>query len=158
MAADLVVFVRARLDEDEAAAGAASPGPWHVNAESDEVLAVDGVTVADGFALSGRQLRVTTAHIARHDPARVLAEVEAKRRIVDLHPYTTQRAASSETSFRSAYGPNWEKRLKNLDTPYCETCDVDDGVIASDGTPCETLRLLALPYADYPDYWEEWRP
>jgi hypothetical protein len=24
--------------------------------------------------------------------------------------------------------------------------------------PCETLRLLALPYADHPDYREEWRP
>ena len=24
--------------------------------------------------------------------------------------------------------------------------------------PCPTLRLLALPYADHPDYREEWRP
>lgn len=24
--------------------------------------------------------------------------------------------------------------------------------------PCETLMLLALPYADHPDYREEWRP
>jgi hypothetical protein len=24
--------------------------------------------------------------------------------------------------------------------------------------PCETLRLLALPYADQPGYREEWRP
>jgi hypothetical protein len=70
------------LDEDEAAAQAASPGPWHVSAESDEVLAADGITVADGFALSGRQLRATTEHIARHDPARVLREVEAKRAIL----------------------------------------------------------------------------
>jgi Family of unknown function (DUF6221) len=25
-------------------------------------------------------------------------------------------------------------------------------------TPCPTLRLMALPYADHPDYREEWRP
>lgn len=25
-------------------------------------------------------------------------------------------------------------------------------------TPCPTLRLLAVPYADHPDYWQEWRP
>jgi hypothetical protein len=24
--------------------------------------------------------------------------------------------------------------------------------------PCKTLRLLALPYADHPDYLPEWRP
>lgn len=82
MSDDLVQFLRARLDEDVEVAANASPGPWHVNAESDEVLAADDITVAEGFALSGRQLRATTAHVARHDPARVLAEVEAKRRMI----------------------------------------------------------------------------
>jgi hypothetical protein len=24
--------------------------------------------------------------------------------------------------------------------------------------PCDTLKLLALPYADHPDYRDEWRP
>lgn len=76
---DLVQFVTARLDEEAELAASASPGPWSTNAEADEVLAVDGVTVADGFALSGQQLRATTRHIARHGPARVLAEVDAKR-------------------------------------------------------------------------------
>jgi hypothetical protein len=82
---ELVQFLRERLDEDEALARAASPGPWRPNEETDEVVAVDGITVADGFALSGRQLRATTEHIARHDPPRVLAEVDAKRQIIDLH-------------------------------------------------------------------------
>jgi hypothetical protein len=26
------------------------------------------------------------------------------------------------------------------------------------GWPCQTLRLLALPYADHPDYRPEWKP
>jgi len=79
----IVEFLLARIEEDEALARSASPGPWHVDAESTEVLAVDGIVVADGFALSGKQTRATTAHIARHDPAHVLTECEAKRRIVE---------------------------------------------------------------------------
>jgi hypothetical protein len=88
---DLAAFLKARLDEDEAAASAASPGPWRLNAEGDEVLAVDDVTVAEAFALSGRQLRATADHIARHDPARVLREVAAGRAIL-----TAYWAASSQ--------------------------------------------------------------
>jgi hypothetical protein len=80
---DLLVWLRQQLDEDEQVALAASPGPWSPNAESYEVVAVDGITVADGIALSGPQLRATVEHIALHDPARVLREVEAKRRIVN---------------------------------------------------------------------------
>jgi len=80
---DLIAFIRARLAEDEQIALGASPGPWHPDEEHDEVLAVDDVTVAEGFALSGRQLRATVEHIARHDPARVLREIEGKRRLLN---------------------------------------------------------------------------
>lgn len=75
-------FLRGRLDEEAALAEASSPGPWRANAESDEVIAVDGVTVADGFALSGRQLRATTEHIAFHDPIHILAQINEKRRTI----------------------------------------------------------------------------
>lgn len=124
---DLVDFVRARLDEDEQEAIAASPGPWHANAEQDEVVAVDGETVADGFALSSEQLRATVRHIVRYDPARVLREVEAKREIIELH--------TAEPNQQSDECPHDLQEL-----------------------PCPTLRCLALPYADHPDYREEWRP
>ncbi|MEU7741993.1 DUF6221 family protein [Nonomuraea sp. NPDC049158] len=80
---DLIAFLRARLDEDEQEATAASPGPWKANAEQDEVLAVDDIEVATGFALSGNQLRATVRHIVRHDPTRVLREVEAKRELIN---------------------------------------------------------------------------
>jgi hypothetical protein len=78
----LVEFLRARLNEREQMARAASPGPWRPNAEHDEVVAVDDVTVAEGFALSGRQLRATVDHIAANDPTYVLADVAAKRAIL----------------------------------------------------------------------------
>lgn len=57
MSADLVTWLRAQLDEDERVARA-----W---------LPLGNPTEAD------------RDHIARHDPIRVLAEVDAKRRILD---------------------------------------------------------------------------
>jgi hypothetical protein len=38
----------------------------------------------------------------------------------------------------------------------CGTCgSVDDSPVE---WPCDTVLALALPYADHPDYREEWRP
>lgn len=79
---EMVATLFAQANEDEMAAKAASPGPWHLNAEGDEVLAVDGITVAEGFALSGRQLRATAKHVARHDPDRAFRGVAATRAIL----------------------------------------------------------------------------
>ena len=112
-------FLLARIAEDEEVAKAASPGPWHLSAERDEVLAVDGITVCDAFALSSPQVRATAEHIARHDPARVLAECAAKRLILRI----------------------W------FESEFCERDVMND-----------VIDALALPYADHPDYREEWRP
>lgn len=60
---------------------------------------------------------------------RAWAEVEAKRRILKAH-------AEHPDPYIAG---------------FCRTCGRTDG-------PCDTLRLLALPYADHPDYREEWRP
>jgi hypothetical protein len=60
---DLVAFLNARLDEDEAAARAAAGAPWLPDIGTDAVA----------------------EHIARHDPARVLREIAAKRAIVDFY-------------------------------------------------------------------------
>lgn len=130
MADELVAFLRARLDEDEHLAGAASPAPWSANAEHDEVLAIDGETVADGFALSGRQLRATVDHIVRHDPLRVLREVEAKRKIVDEYA----EALRILDGFRET---GWEEGHREALLLAC--------------------KVLAAAYADHSDYRTEWR-
>ncbi|MFB6512098.1 DUF6221 family protein [Streptomyces virginiae] len=137
---DLVQFLRDRLDEDEQTARAASPGPWKPGEEHDEVVAVDDITVAEGFALSGQQLRATVDHIARHDPARVLAEVDAQRRLLALHQRDTTYSFSG-----------------------CVVCDAGDNSCGCMGGsaydyPCETLRVLALPHRDHPDYLPAWAP
>jgi hypothetical protein len=72
-------------------------------------------------------------HIARHDPARVLREVEAKRRIIDLH--APHRDGACPTCWRVA--------------PRSST---------REDFPCPTLRLLALPYATEPGYQRAWWP
>jgi hypothetical protein len=60
---------------------------------------------------------------------RMARECEVKRRIVDEHP---------------AYGG------------VCCCCKAMGG--GSQRFPCLTLRLLALLYADHPDFREKWRP
>jgi hypothetical protein len=64
-------------------------------------------------------------HIARNDPARVLAEVEAKHQAIELH--------SAEPG------------------QHPDFCWHDKHEL-----PCPTLRLLALPYVDHPEYLQEW--
>lgn len=61
---DIVAFLTARLDEDEAAAKAVPHVDW---------------TDYDGWAELDSSVR---AHAYRHDPPRVLADVAAKREIV----------------------------------------------------------------------------
>lgn len=82
MTDDLITWLRAQLDADERVARAATPGPWVWLAgrvfqeHGDDRIVVP--TVNDLAVVEPEDL----AHIARHDPARVLAEVQAKRRLV----------------------------------------------------------------------------
>jgi Family of unknown function (DUF6221) len=83
---DLVAFLSARLDEDEGKArlAAREGGTW--KQEDPErwpgrIVSLGGVVVYDELAPDDYQAE----HIARHDPARVLREVEAKRAILELY-------------------------------------------------------------------------
>lgn len=153
----LTDFLLARVAEDEGAAKAASPGPWRVDpAEPESVLAVDELQAADAFALSGPQTRATASHIARHDPARVLAECEAKRQIVafmlDDHGATIDGewgcCHSGDDLRNGGRAPEYEgDEFEPLPS------DCPGAKAALDG-----LKLLALPYADHPDYDVEWKP
>ena len=123
---DLIAFLRARLDEDEAAARRVD-GAWQEEPESIGVILVNGEPLIEGH-ITG-----LTAHIARHDPARVRREVAAKRAIVAEH----------QDSNPPNLGP-----VRVL--AYCLTCD--------DLAPCPTLCALAAVYSDHPDYRQEWKP
>ena len=105
-------FVLARVAEDEAVARAA-------------------ISHGEGCLDWSDEGDPTDVHIARHDPARVLAECAAKRRIVE-------QITSTSAEIKSAM-PGGSGRLSSM---Y--------------GLE-RTLHLLAQPYADHPDYREEWR-
>lgn len=129
---DLIAFLRARLDEDEAAAmEAVFPSPWDVSdrghyaavrADEPDFRIITELDQSQG--VPGVWLSETLSHIARHDPARVLADVAAKRAVVF-----------------------W--------------CEAAYRVVEADRYALDVERVLlhlASAYAEHPDYHEEWRP
>lgn len=131
---DLVAFLRARLDEDEAVALAVSNGPhspetWTAKSykEGARNWRVDGQVsvVVDGA------FGPDAAHIARHDPARILAEIEGKRQIIR----------------------EWEDAKA---TAEADRTDVSARVaMLAFGI---ALRAVAAPCTAHPDYKPEWTP
>ena len=85
MSDDVVAFLRARLDEDEAAAREAARGEgvsWQ-QSYPNPGLYTGTTDITDGdLAIVARVGAPVAAHIARHDPARVLRDVEADRRLL----------------------------------------------------------------------------
>ena len=128
MTLTLTDFLLARIAEDEAVARDASPGTpnwefsesaWHswdvrTVGEKSYQITIDSEGLSDSVIDHS-----AGAHVARHDPARVLAECEAKRRVIE--------------------------ECDDYDNP-------SEVLILAD----QILRHLALPYADHPDYREEW--
>ena len=84
---DVVEFLRARLDEDERIAREAAPGRRLTYTAEPKVYEIPPDTPL---------LR----HQVNYDPARVLREVEALRRIVDEH-HPVDPCDAHDASFRS---------------------------------------------------------
>jgi hypothetical protein len=144
----IVEFLTARLDEDEATANRAiNPVPrqptdsrnWSVEefvpSEEGAVPAVTWVSDQEEMGVAQVNGDAKAVHIARHDPARVLADVAAKRAIIEWH--AVRRTA------RDARDP---EEQATVDICWCGY-----------DRPCATLRHLAAPYADHPGYDPTWR-
>ncbi|MDX2766418.1 DUF6221 family protein [Streptomyces europaeiscabiei] len=146
---DLVQWLRAQLDEDERIAKAATPGPWRAHdthlgqyGHAATVLSGEGndtdlrawlPSMSQEPWDEARNVWADAEHVAAHDPARVLREIDAKREIVEQHvPVGDGTVCLS----------------------YCHTRTPGE----AQTWPCLTLRLLALPYADRPGYQDEWKP
>ncbi|MFD7861849.1 DUF6221 family protein [Streptomyces sp. NPDC059783] len=164
---DLIVFLRARLGDDEmwaiegsreATTGQAPEGGAHwrwVSSNTDTEFTPDlgeptlGHTAGEPFVsllsreewdfpldtpgpqfvLHSEEVPSAAAgHIARHDPARVLRDVEAKRQAIEHY-----------------------EQIQAL------TQDPDAYVLA-EGAVMKQMQIMALPYADHPDYRDDWRP
>ncbi|MET7654185.1 MULTISPECIES: DUF6221 family protein [unclassified Streptomyces] len=80
---DLVVWLRAQLDEDERIARAATLGPWVQSGVGDYGWTVDFGRPGAGVETSDTDQGLADADfIATHNPARVLREIKAKRAIL----------------------------------------------------------------------------
>lgn len=142
----LVPWLHEQLDARErtarAAAEAVEGGDW--SPRDDGGVAARGprgITVALGP--EGFMNPAVEDHIAAHDPARVLRDIEAKKRLIGNHKTDDKGCCRTCAHWTS----DWVDGFKVDRVAY-------EGVRA----PCLTLRLLALPYTDRPGYREEWRP
>lgn len=85
----LITFLRAQLDADERAARAVEPLGYTTDMGGnrlDEVFTHGRLRFAseDGMPRRDKSDKAAADHFARHDPARVLADVAAKRQIIEL--------------------------------------------------------------------------
>ncbi|MFD8949449.1 DUF6221 family protein [Streptomyces xanthophaeus] len=163
---DLVQFLRARLNEDEAPArGTGTPLNWHQGPHSDDPDWTDAETVLmwppehhtpyeqdkHWRGLDARESGLA-AHIARHDPARILAEVTAKRKVIgqlEAMPHYAWDGRDEYGCPKVMPAEEWARGMAGV--PQDCSCGRDAHVTS-------VLRLLALPYASHPNYRPEWAP
>jgi len=127
---DIAAFLKARADEDEAAAKAARDAgrlPWQDDEWSD-------------------QPEEWIDHYGRHDPARVLREVAAKRKILARH--------EPQPFWGNNPPPAAQQTDANVVAWFCD-CQCPDGVIEGE-YPCETARDLASAWSDHADFDPSW--
>jgi hypothetical protein len=137
---DLIDWLRAQFDVDERVARAAQ------DLERD---VFDGTGVIVMHAATGtRSVTLSSAvaiHIADHDPARVLREVEAFRKILEQYEVAAKRL--DRLNQRAAAGAATEHEMSQR---------AIEGIRANESY--KALRLVAAIFSDRPGYREEWRP
>lgn len=132
---ELVEFLRTRIAKDEQIARAGSGAAWRPSPPGS--VSLDTPAGGEPAAGPGSPGFVAQAenesyaeHIARHNPARVLHEVAAKRLILDEY---VKAAWLLSTGHRN------------------------EAAEAAQAVRLATLRALASAYADHPAYRPEWR-
>ncbi|MFF6966270.1 DUF6221 family protein [Streptomyces anthocyanicus] len=112
MTDDLSQWLRAQLDDDERTARAASwtddanawhaePSPYGARGNAQRWYVEDAM---DDGVVSHVDPRASddegvARHIARHDPARVLREIDAKRQIVDRYAWLREHGDTGGTAW-----------------------------------------------------------
>lgn len=134
----VVEFLRARYAEEEAIARAATPGPWKWGVvapgiKADSVL--QGRWVVLLTSKSGDVSHDDAVHIARWNPAHVLADLAAKRAILDIHETSHQRILSE--CHVAIEPPEWQGPDRS-------------------NPACMMVRALLGPFQDHPDFHPAW--
>lgn len=129
---DLVDFLRARLDEEAAIARTLGGEAW-ADTGMDVSLADDTSEIVASGRMYGDLFESLSAdqraHIARQDPARALAEIEAKRVLVDDY---TKEAWVMEQGHRTGWTEGGQSVRKQL------------------------VRAWAASHRDHPDFDPSW--
>lgn len=155
----LTEFLTARLDEEETIARRAlfNNGNWTHEfrfGEETRVRLDFGPDVAQG---RGTLDASNHAHIARHDPARVLSDIEAKRRLIAFHEKWPMRVEISERPSITEDPANManviatmSKRMVWLENQAYRNTFGDE--------PPTSFPLLAIAqvYRDHPDFDPAW--
>lgn len=161
---DLVTWLRAQLDEDERvarAAGAVAAPPWRWAHQSGPLkyglVGTHPVNprldawVVPAASPDVYPHRDTAAHMECWDPARVLAEVETKRRILDAY---LPAGADPHPGLPCINYPDQDPAEYDEYDSCHRHVEANRYLLRHD----HVVRLLALPYADRPGYRAEWRP
>ena len=136
---DLIAFLSARLEEDEQIARDAGGCGWMLNVYRRR---------DPGFVLD--QTWRDTEHIVRHDPARVLREVEAKRRRLALYLDAKETLAAAlekappEDDPATAHSYVRERINVNQASGRFAALEM-------------SVRLDAMAWSDHADYRPEWK-
>lgn len=138
---ELIAFLRARLKDEADEARAAHLEPrslsevdWHWETNQP------GYRWQYGGRIARNKREATWLTVS---PARLLAEVESKLAILKLHHLVPWSRVEQVPGTIVIDDPDNGR-------DFCDVCGT--------AHPCQTLRLLALPYADHPGYRQEWRP
>jgi hypothetical protein len=107
---------------------------------------MDGYDVSDliAFLNARTDQKDHFVRIARLDVAtrtRKLREIEAMRRLIEIHRPEWEDYVDGDGIERSSY--------------QCAECEPPG---TPDNYPCRTLRTIAIIYCDHPDYRQEWAP
>lgn len=138
---DIVAFLTARLDEDEATANYSGPAriAWLTYRDDfGQMLYTTVATGGDPWVADGHELPEPASARIVYDPARGLRGVAAKRRVLERHQ-------------------NLTTAIEGI--PHIRRCDgCGDANYPTLVDDCPELHDLASVYADHPDYDEGWRP
>lgn len=132
---DLLSFLRERLDEDKRRAHKMG----HFNPEQPSRWPCPAA-VGTGPCDCGQADR----------RARALREVEAKRRIIDLHPHV--RFAEPPSYWRDIDCGEMREAFPGDERPYHQM------EVYEPDWWCEHVRALASVYSGHPGYRQEWAP
>jgi hypothetical protein len=145
---DLIAFLNEQMASRKAMAVQAKRAldEWQRGNDCDDRWRLDedgiSINIKGEYVCVGTEVAV---FLAFNDPDAVLADVEAKRLLLEGHE--PKRMPTEQEPGNPSV---WIYGI------CCAAEEDDEG--GYELWPCRHVRLLAMPFADHPDYREEWKP